>query len=434
MATLVHARPQSKPVPAPGRLVRAGLSEVLHLVALAVACILALPVFLLPFTTAVPSWLWILLILGELLLFGLLMGRATTWLALVQVYGGTLALGMLAVAASQLFAATPIVPDEMGEPLAGSIATLEQVNLNGNPEWILVRGQNRANPVLLNLGANQPGEGAFAARPLLEPLEKNFVVVSWDAAGAGKSYAAAPTATLSPERYLADAYALTQLLRARFHQDKLYLYGSAWSSLAGIQLIQQDPQLYYAYIGTGQLANLAANDALAYRIALQYAGQQHDAAAVDTLKTNGPPPYAGPDMRARYDAYRDVLNQMHGAPRGWLSDALIPFGAPEYGYLDKLNHLRGLTESFEIVYPQLQTVDLRRQANTLNVPVYFFAGCDDMNVMASLTQQYYNALQAPHKQLLWLDGGRGLSPDNSDQFAREMVKTVLAQTGAGNDR
>jgi len=407
---------------------RSGLDELLHMMVLALACVLALPVLLLPFTTAVPSWLWIGLIFGELLLFGFLMGRATTLLTLVAVYGGTVALGVLAIAASQLFAATPVIYDEMGEPLAGSIASLEQVNLNGSAQWITVRGRDRANPVLLYLGGGEPGQGAFAARPLLEPLEENFVVVSWDAAGTAKSYAAAPTATLTPERYLADAHALTQLLRARFHQDKIYLYGSAWSGLLGIWLVQQYPQLYYAYVSTGQLVNPAANDALAYRIALQYATQQHDFEKVDTLKTNGPPPYFGAAMPACYAAYRDVLNQMKGAPRSGISDALIPLRATEYGYVDKVNHLRGLVESFSVVYPQLQKVDLLRQANQLDVPVYFLVGCDDLNVMSSLTQQYYNALQAPHKEWIWLDGGRGLSADNSEQFARVMSKTVLAET------
>ncbi len=39
-----------------------------------------------------------------------------------------------------------------------------------------------------------------------------------------------------PERFISDAYALTQMLRARFHQDKIYVYGVSWTSILGVWL------------------------------------------------------------------------------------------------------------------------------------------------------------------------------------------------------
>ena len=104
------------------------------------------------------------------------------------------------------------------------------------------------------------------------------------------------------------------------------------------------------------------------------------------------------------------------------------FFAPKYGLVDKINHTRGLMESFEVVYPQLQEVDFTTQATKLEVPVYIFAGRDDVNAMSSLVEEYYMVLEAPHKELIWLEGGHGLDGSNLDRFTDVMVNRVLAQT------
>ena len=107
---------------------------------------------------------------------------------------------------------------------------------------------------------------------------------------------------------------------------------------------------------------------------------------------------------------------------------LVPFFAPEYGLVDKINHTRGLIESFQVVYPQLKDLDFTTQAARLDVPVYFFVGRKDVNAMASLVEQYYTVLQAPHKELIWLDGGHGLGDANLGQFTDVMVNHVLANS------
>ena len=107
---------------------------------------------------------------------------------------------------------------------------------------------------------------------------------------------------------------------------------------------------------------------------------------------------------------------------------LIPFFAPEYGLVDKVQHTRGLIHSFNAVYPQLADLDFATQATTLQVPVYFFVGRDDVNAMASLVEDYYQRLSAPHKQLIWLDGGHGLGSADPRQFIDVMVTQVRSHT------
>jgi pimeloyl-ACP methyl ester carboxylesterase len=132
----------------------------------------------------------------------------------------------------------------------------------------------------------------------------------------------------------------------------------------------------------------------------------------------------------RYVAYLDILNEIMGTPRYTLIVPIVPFIAPEYGYVDKINHTRGLIESFGVVYPQLKGLDFVTQAAQLKVPVYIFAGRDDVNAMSSLVEHYFNVLEAPHKELIWLDGGHGLGSENIGQFVDVVVNNVLAQNQA----
>jgi pimeloyl-ACP methyl ester carboxylesterase len=403
-------------------------SFILRLLAILIALLLLLPTVLLPLSTSVPTWIWVLLALADVALIVLQFRLAPAWRGMVIGLTGMVVVGLIAVIASQAFAATPPITDANGKPLLGSIATLEKVTLNGSEQWITIRGHDVGNPILLNLGMGGPGGGGFATRTLFEPLEEHFVVVSWDEPGTGKSYAALPISTLTPQRFVEDAHALTLYLRERFHQDKIYVYGVSWTSILGIWLVQQYPDLYYAYIGNGQMVNTTENDVMGYELALDYLSEKGDIKQLEILRRNGPPPYRGEGLLDRYVAYLDVLNEYMGAPRYTVVVPIVPFVAPEYGLVDKVNHTRGLVESFTVVYPRLEDLDFETQAPELDVPVYIFAGRDDVNAMSSLVERYYNLLEAPHKELIWLDGGHGLDGRNLGQFVDVMVNTVLAGT------
>lgn len=390
--------------------------------------LLCLPVLLLPISTAVPAWSWVFCALADIVLIVLQFRIRPFRCAISISITGMVVVSLLGVIASQVSAATPPINGTDGKPLPGSIATLEKVNLNGTEQWITIRGHDITKPIFLNLGMGGPGGGGFATRSLFTPLENDFVVVSWDEPGTGKSYNALPISTLTPERFVEDAHALILYLRDRFHQEKIYVYGVSWTSILGVWLVQKYPELFYAYIGNGQMVNTTENDVMGYELALKYLNEQGNTAKVRTLRRNGPPPYNGNGMLDKYVSYLDVLNDYMHELNYTLIVPIVPFMAPEYGLVDKINHTRGLIESFQVVYPQLKDLDFTTQARELEVPVYFFAGRNDVNAMSSLVENYYHVLEAPHKELIWLDSGHGLDDSNLGQFVDVMVNRVLAET------
>ena len=219
--------------------------------------------------------------------------RTMPWLErffrLLLVLGALLAALASAMFGSQWHTSTPPILGADGRPLPGSIASLEQVTLNGSQQWIAIRGKNIHNPLLLHLDGG-PGVSEMAhIRTFFPALEDHFVVVDWDQPGAGKSYNAVPIGSLTIDRYVSDAHTLIQQLRARFHQDKIYLMGELWGTVPGILLAQRYPELFYAYIGTGQRTSVLEDDRMGYALALKIAAERGDSATVEKLRRNGPP-------------------------------------------------------------------------------------------------------------------------------------------------
>ena len=301
---------------------------------------------------------------------------------------------------TQLTAATPKIAKE------NSIAELRKVELNGRKEWISIRGENRSKPVLLFLAGGPGGSQLAATRYELAKLEKDFIVVNWEQPGSGKSYSAIPRKKLAPEIYVEDGTALVRSLLKEFKQEKLYLLGESWGSALGIFMAKEQPELYHAFIGTGQMVAFEETEKIDYALAMKLAKENGDQKVVDTLRKNGEPPYHGNSVTTKSATYLNYLSQkMAGNPeiQNGGFQTMRDLAAKEYGILDKVNYLRGILQTFNHVYPQLYNVDLRKEYSTLDVPVYFLLGKHDINAPLSLTEDYYQKLDAPNKEIIWFE-------------------------------
>jgi pimeloyl-ACP methyl ester carboxylesterase len=362
----------------------------------------------LPLATSVPAYIWLILLLIDGILIAGLLRREQTKHAKSLLFFGLIMVAVIAVVASQLYAKTPPIEGE------NSIAVMEKVQLGGSEQWITIRGKDINKPILLYLGIGGPGAGGFPASALnLKPLEDHFVVVNWDQPGTGKSYGAVPINTLTVQKHISDAHELTELMKDRFHRDKIYVLGLSWGTILGTKLVQQYPSDYYAYIGTGQMVNTTENDRLGYRLALKILEEKGDQKRFNKLSEYGEPPYVGEGMAIKYAAYNNVLFDYMGSANLQTILLLVPQFSCEYGLVDKVNFARGLIESFSVVYPQLRDLDFMTQAARMDVPMYFLVGRKDVNAMADLVQDYYNILQAPYKEIIWLESGHGADAEDT---------------------
>jgi pimeloyl-ACP methyl ester carboxylesterase len=381
------------------------------------------------------AWLWLL----ALLIFMLRSPLHRTAHRVTGLVGSFLLLGALAIGMSQWTAYTPSIVDGNGDVVRGSIASLEKVTLNGSEQWLSIRGISTEKPVLLWLAGGPGGSQLATARYHLAGLEGHFVVVNWEQPGSGKSYSAVAHSALTPERYISDAYALVKYLKERFDEEKIYLIGESWGSALGIWLAQRYPEEFRALVTTGMMVDFIETDLFDYNFALKRAKERGDARKVAELEGIGPPPYFGDGVIWKQAAYLlDGFGYMNENPNIAQEDGFDTFKdvlSPEYGLYDKLNWARGVVDAGNVIFPQLwkADVDFRRDAPSLEVPVYFFIGRHDINAPPALAQEYFKLLDAPRKDWVWFErSGHNPWVHESDRFVQVMVDKVLAETTASS--
>jgi len=236
-----------------------------------------------------------------------------------------------------------------------------------------------------------PGISEMPFAHLNAELEKELVVVQWDQRGAGKSYSPdTPRSSMTVEQFVADTRELSELLTARFHLPKIYLAGVSWGSILGALAASRHPELFHAFVGIGQVADVQESERILYRFALDEAERTGNRRALADLKKLGPGFMESADhMRVCRWVARFGKERYAGPPRSQLLRAAI--GSPAYDLGDFWRLYSGMKLSLDSLWPALKEVDLSRQASRLDMPVYFFLGRHDYVVTSEVAERYFQA-------------------------------------------
>jgi pimeloyl-ACP methyl ester carboxylesterase len=312
-----------------------------------------------------------------------------------------------------------------------SIATLEKVSLGGSDQWVLQRSEDIANPVILFLhGGPGTAQLTLNRRPTHE-LEQFFTVVNWDQRGAGKSYRAIKEVDkMNIDQFVADVRELTLYLLKKFGKERLVLAGHSWGSVIGVLAAARYPELYSCYVGIGQLVNMEEGETASYRWTLEQAHQRRDRRVIKALEQMGPPPYSG-NWQAKTITQRKYLARYGGEVHGSKTGAMGPvlgglLFSREYTLADRLNYFRGIFGSMKLLWPQLMKVDLCRSVPELKVPVFFMEGRWDRECPSPLAAKYFDALEAPAKELVWFERSAHMpNLEERDAFNRVLAEKVL---------
>lgn len=319
-----------------------------------------------------------------------------------------------------------IGPD--GDPVPGSVAELARVELGGHDQAVMIRGRSTDNPVLLHL-AGGPGGTDLGAMRADTSLEEDFVVVTWDQRGAGQSYDAIdPVETLTLDQMVADTIELSEYLTERFDEDAIYLHGQSWGSTLGVLAVQERPDLYHAWIGSGQMVSQRETDIMFWEDTLAWALESGHEALAEGLRESGPPPY---DDILDYEPALSHEHDWNPYPE-WDGDKELPFTlfVPENSLMDQVNGLRAFLDTFTALYPQLQEIDFRAQAGRLEVPVYVVAGAHEARGRAVLAAEWFGQLDAPAKEwIVFEHSGHRPSFEEPGRFA-ELMRRVREETYA----
>ena len=355
-----------------------------------------------------------------------------------------LAFGVAALAILVVWpASTPPVRGPDGRPIPGSIAELSTVRLGGTDQTIMIRAADPEDPVILYL-AGGPGQSDLAlTRAQVSGLEQDFVWVGLDQRGNGTSYAAIdPVASMTVKQTVADVVELSEYLRRRFNEQRIYLMGESWGTILGVLAIQERPDLFYAWIPSGQMVDVRETDRRVYQDLVAYAEKSGDQALRAELEAVGAPPYRDiPWANSNLLGWYEYLYQPYTPSAGYLergqAAGLDPFGVlgSEYDVMDKTNVLRGLLDTFTVMYPQLYDIDLRIRATRLDVPVYLLDGTAELAGRRDLALDWFDRLDAPIKQRVELPNAAHAPVfEQADDIQRFMNEVVVPATYRVPDR
>jgi pimeloyl-ACP methyl ester carboxylesterase len=273
------------------------------------------------------------------------------------------------------------------------------VKIGGIEQWILIAGDSRANPVLLMVHGG-PGLPQWPDATRFKPLEKYFTVVLWDQRGAGHTFGryGVHTPNVSLQRIADDGVDLSRYLCGTLGKKKIVLLGHSWGSLVGVHMVQQAPQLFAAYVGTGQMADFHADALIQYRLILAKARRDHAVAELKALQALGP---ADPGNDQQYSAYRKYLpSVMAPSDLAYLKAqqlnapalaAAYPKEGPDVG--------AGAKFSRPLLWPYVVKADLPETAGTIDTAFFVVQGQDDVLAATRQAVDYFDVVKAPYKHL-----------------------------------
>ena len=300
------------------------------------------------------------------------------------------------------------------------------VEIGGIEQWITIRGEDRNNPVSLFLHGG-PGDatnpwGYAGFRTWL----KTFTVVQWDQRGAGRTLGkngASSASTITIDRMTRDGIELAELLRKSLQKDKVILVGHSWGSILGVFMAKARPDLFWAFVGTGQVADQKRNYAVAYDELLEKAENLGEQRAVQDIKSVGPPPYS--DGRG-YAIQRRWSNLFEGADFFISSMFGLALGAPGYSLRDINDWTQGQMVSAERLIPEMVALDPKTLGGEFSLPVFVIQGAEDFTTPTNLARGFVSSIRAPRKDFVAIAGGGHFAVFmKSEVFLKELAARVL---------
>lgn len=306
------------------------------------------------------------------------------------------------------------------------------VDIGGIKQWIQIRGEDRDNPVLLYVHGG-PGGSTLPISSGWRPWEEHFTVVQWDQRGAGRTYGIAgdtlaPTMTLG--RMTQDGVELAEYLRTHLHKDKIVLVGHSWGSFLGIHMAKQRPDLFCAFVGTGQVVGRTTFEkafelTISRLQALAASADNHEALA--ELAPVAARPTMSRENRMIADKWSSAL-ALPPVDGFQLAGPIPPLFMPDFSLLDWYNWRKGVAFSAKYLTgrdgPMFQH-DMASIGFEFSIPMFFIEGDADGVTPGSPVEQFFNQIKAPYKEFVWVRGGDHFIPlDRPDEFLAELVARV----------
>lgn len=323
------------------------------------------------------------------------------------------------------------------------IDCVEKVTLGKVQQSILIQAEDSSNPVLLFVhgGPCIPVPGVvsrgqdYAIATTTKELLKHFVVVFWDQRGSGKSFDNTILAeSMRVDQFVSDCNELIDMLRERFHQEKIFLAAHSWGTVIGLSIASKYPEKLHVYFGISQLINWVANDKFCYKWLKSKAVEANDQKTLRKLEELGVPPYV--KSVKQWTGFRPLLvkyNSMIYKSKtikhpGMLGISKLFLNSKEYSIKDIFHTFYS---AFKLVYTQELIEDFAKidfsSIKRIDVPAFFLHGEKDIHLDGKPVEKFFQDLEAPFgKEMVWYRNSSHIfHPEDAKEIERFIIKTLI---------
>lgn len=325
---------------------------------------------------------------------------------------------------------TKTIVNEEGQKIRDSIASLDTIEIGGQKQFILIRGNSVKNPVLLFLHGGPGSPETGLVRKYHQSLEKHFTIALWEQRGAGKSFPFTESKeTMTLEQFVQDTHEVTQYLKVRFQQNKIFIIGHSWGSYLALKVASNYPEDYHAVVSAGLLVNTVKNEEISYSWALRKAQENKNDDIVNVLEEIGPPVngYYKSGKEGLFKE-REIVMELGGATykkfnkMKILNDIIFP---DEYNLIDSVRYIRGINFSMDAFFPIYHQVNLSKEVPEIKIPLFIFTGRYDYQTPAEIALEYFNNVRAPKKKWVWFEqSAHSQIYEESEKYIDLMVNEV----------
>ena len=313
------------------------------------------------------------------------------------------------------------------------IAVDRFVPIGGIEQWIAIRGRDRSRiPILFLHGG--PCEALSPFLSLFAPWEERYVVAQWDQRGTGRTFGKNGTSlNMTMDQLTRDAVEVTQYVLGRINAAKLILVGFSWGAALGLNVVRHRPDLFHAFVGTGQPISgrdifesmrssaaaraKAAGDARAVAELERFTVDDFsDMAKLHTFfRWTAPFPNPGPDWN-----FIGKLFGLLGSPDKPASVAASNFFASNPPPDDPAAHPVCLQK----LLPYSFEFDARAGGLDLKVPYLVIQGREDPRCPPEIARAFVDQVRAPAKNFTAIDGGHFACLSNPAGFLNALDSDV----------
>lgn len=295
--------------------------------------------------------------------------------------------------------------DEEGQVIKDSISEKVTYEIEGHEYGMFIKGVNKYNPVLLLLHGGPGLTDYFLGKDEMRALEEIFTICYFEQLGTGLSYDNQISYDdMTTERFIQDIHEVTNYLKDRFDQEKIYLLGHSFGSYLGIKMIQEYPELYHAYIGMSQITSQLESEKIAYTYMLDIYEEQGNKKRIKQMKAydifNNETDFYGylnSNLRdlTMHELGVGTTHEMKHVVSGLFFPSLR---CKDYTIGERINIWKGKVFSRQsALMSEVYAFNALEEIKDVQIPIYFFAGIYDYTVVYELQKAYYDEVIAPVK-------------------------------------